>query len=85
MSTLTRTMIQEALDAASLDLKHWTAIVPFVILSSDRSGASVDSTSPDLCIGVRRFTSLGSTIRSQFAMEGLDCCLAGSQRVGGNS
>ena len=48
MSTLTRTLIQDALDAASLDLKQWTAILPFVILSLDRSGASVDSEIPDL-------------------------------------
>ena len=26
---LTRALIQEALDAASLDLKHWTSILPF--------------------------------------------------------
>ena len=33
MSTLTRTMIQEALDAASslFDLKQWTAILPFLL------------------------------------------------------
>ncbi len=48
MSTLTRTLIQDALHAASLDLKQWTAILPFVILSSDKSGASVDSEIPDL-------------------------------------
>ena len=61
MSTLTRTVNQEALDAASLDLKQWTVILRFVILSLDRSGASVNSEIPDLhmsssglCIAVRR-------------------------------
>ena len=48
MSTLTRTVNQEALDAASLDLKQWTAILSFVLLSLDKSGASVDSEIPDL-------------------------------------
>lgn len=41
-------MIQEALDAASLDLKQWTAVLPFVILSSDSRGEFVDSEIPDL-------------------------------------
>jgi hypothetical protein len=92
MSTLTRTMIQEALDAASLDLKQWTSILLFVILSLDRSGASVDSEIPDLllsssdlCISVRRFTLLGSTIQSQFVLVGLDLCLEGSQHFSNNS
>ena len=30
------------------DLKQWTAILPFVILLSDSSGAFVDSQLPDL-------------------------------------
>ena len=44
MSKSSRTLIQEALDAASLDLKHWTSILPFEISSLDTSGgALVDS------------------------------------------
>jgi hypothetical protein len=34
MPTSTIALIQEALDAASWDLKHWTAILPFDISSS---------------------------------------------------
>ena len=48
MPTSTIALIQEALDAASWDLKHWTAILPFDISSSDSSGALVDSQIPDL-------------------------------------
>jgi hypothetical protein len=41
MSTSTRTLIQDALDAASLDLKQWTSILPFNAGSSlDSSGAA---------------------------------------------
>ena len=48
MPTSTIALIQEALDAASWDLKHWTAILPFDISSVDSSGALVDSQIPDL-------------------------------------
>jgi hypothetical protein len=48
MSHPTRTLIQDALEAASWELNHWTSILPFNTSSLDSSGAFVDSEIPDL-------------------------------------
>ena len=52
MPKSTSTSIQEALDAASLDLKHWaSSILPFESSSLDSSGrAVVDSQITDLLL-----------------------------------